>query len=84
MDRVTWKATAHGVTESDTTERLTPMVLPLGKTSPSQCRGLGLIPGQVTKSHMPQLKARILQLKIWSAKTKTQLSQIKKVFKLIK
>ena len=50
----------------------------MAKTSPSQCRGLGLIPGQGTKSHIPQLKVHILQLKIQSAKTKTQLSQIKK------
>ena len=28
---------------------------PVAKNESSQCRGLGLIPGQVTRSHMPQL-----------------------------
>ena len=30
---------------------------PLANTLHSQCRGLGLIPGQETRSHMPQLRA---------------------------
>ena len=29
---------------------------PMAKTLNSQCRGLGLIPGQGAGSHMPQLK----------------------------
>ena len=30
----------------------------------------GLIPGQGTRSHMPQLRACVMQLKIWHAATK--------------
>ena len=40
--------------------------------------GPGLIPGQGTRSHMPQLRAHILQLKISSVATKTWYSQISK------
>jgi len=29
---------------------------PVAKTPRSQCRGLGSIPGQGTRSHMPQLR----------------------------
>ena len=36
---------------------------PLTKTPCSQCRGLGLIPGQGTRSHIPQ-RVCMLQLKI--------------------
>ena len=38
--------------------------------------GPGSIPGQGTRSHMPQLRVRMLQLKIPRAATKTQHSQI--------
>ena len=34
---------------------------PVAKTPRSQCRGLGSIPGQGTRSHMPQLKKKIPQ-----------------------
>ena len=29
---------------------------PMGKTLNSQCRGLGSLPGEGTRSHMPQLR----------------------------
>ena len=38
--------------------------------------GLGSIPGQGTRSHMPQLRVRMPQLKIPHAATKTRCSQI--------
>ena len=38
--------------------------------------GWGSIPGQGTRSHMPQLRVCILQLKILSAATETWCSQI--------
>ena len=41
---------------------------PGAKTPSSQCRGLGLIPGQGTRSHMPQQRARVPQLRPYSAK----------------
>ena len=40
--------------------------------------GLGLSPGQGTRSHVTQLRVCMLQLKIWHVSTKTQCSQIKK------
>ena len=43
----------------------------VAKTPCSQCRGVGLIPGQETRSHM-------LQLKILCATTETWRSQIHK------
>ena len=39
---------------------------------------LGSIPGQGTRSHLPQLRVRMLQLKIPRAATKNQRSQINK------
>ena len=42
--------------------------------------GLGSIPGQGTRSHMSQLRARMPQLKDPSATTKTQHSKIHKYF----
>ena len=39
--------------------------------------GLGLIPLQGTRSHMPQLRVCMLELKIAHAATKTPCSQIK-------
>ena len=39
--------------------------------------GPGLIPGQGTRSHMPQLRVRMPQLKVPHATDKTQRSQIK-------
>ena len=46
-------------------------------------RSPGLIPGQGTtnRSHMPQLRVRMLQLKILHAATKTWYSQINKYLK---
>ena len=41
-------------------------------------RGPGLIPGQGTRSHMPQLRVCMMQLKILLAITKTWHSQINK------
>ena len=50
---------------------------PAAKTLHSQCRALGLIPGQGTRSHMPQVSVQRLQLKISYATTKkTECSQI--------
>ena len=43
-----------------------------------QCRGPGSIPGQGTKSHMPQLRVCMQQLEIPCATTKTWCSQINK------
>ena len=40
--------------------------------------GLGLIHGQRTRSHMPQLRVQMLQLKILHGSTKTQGSQVNK------
>ena len=62
---------------------------PVAGTLRSQCRGLGLIPGQGTRSHFLRLRVRVPQLKtpralpqqrqeILYAATKTQHSQIKK------
>ena len=51
---------------------------PVAKTPHSRCRVLGSIPGQGSRSHMPQLSIHKLQLKIPRAATKTQRSQIKK------
>ena len=36
----------------------------MAKAPCSQCRGLGLIPGQGTRSHMPEVRVHMLQLKI--------------------
>ena len=45
-------------------------------------RALGSIPGQGTRSHMPQLRVYMLQLKIQRTATKTQCRQINKhIFK---
>ena len=45
--------------------------------------GQGSIPGWGTRSHMPQLRVRVLQLKIPHATTKTRCSQINKYIFLI-
>ena len=37
---------------------------PENKTPSSQWEGLGSIPGQGTRSHMPQLRVHMLQLKL--------------------
>ena len=50
---------------------------PVAKTLHSQCRGLGSIPRQGTRSHM-------LQPKIPHAETKTQCSQMNKLILLKK
>ena len=47
---------------------------PVAKTLHSQCRGLGSVPGQGTRSHMPQLRIHTLQQKILCAITKTEVS----------
>ena len=50
---------------------------PVAKTPHYQRRGPGLIPGQGTRSYMPQLSVHRLQLKISCATAKkTQCSQI--------
>ena len=41
--------------------------------------GLSLIPGQRTRSHMPQLTVQMLPLKILHGSTKTQCSQMNKI-----
>ena len=53
---------------------------PVAKTQHSQCRGPGLIPSQGTRSHMPQLRVCVLQLKILCAAPKTWCSQINNFF----
>ena len=57
---------------------------PVAKTLCSQCRGPVSIPGQGTRSHMAKLTVRSLQLKIPNDATKTQCSQIKKIYILKK
>ena len=37
---------------------------PVAKTPRSQCRGPGLIPGQGTRSHLPQLRVPMPQLRV--------------------
>ena len=55
---------------------------PEAKTPHSQWWGPGLIPGQGTRFHMPQIKVWLLQLKMkLHAATKTQSRQINKYFK---
>ena len=51
---------------------------PVAKTLCSQCRGPGLIPGQGTRSYMPQLRVHMLQQwsKVRPAATETCCSQI--------
>ena len=49
---------------------------------PPNAGGLGLIPGQETRSHMPQLRVCMPQLHILHATTKTRYSQIEKKKKL--
>ena len=49
---------------------------PVAKTPHSQCRGLGSIPGQGTRSQVPQLRVHMPPLNILSTITKTQHSQI--------
>ena len=45
---------------------------------------LGSIPGQGTRSHMPQIRVCVQQLKILYATTKTQCSQINNINKYLK
>ena len=42
----------------------TSLVVQWLKSPRSQCRGLGLIPSQGTRSHMPQLRVHVLQLSV--------------------
>ena len=49
---------------------------PVAKTHTPNAEDLGLIPGQGTRSHMPQLRSKIL-----SASNKTQCSQINELIK---
>ena len=42
--------------------------------------GLGVIPAQGTRSHMPQLRVSMLRLKILQAATKTQYNQVNTFF----
>ena len=51
---------------------------PLVKIPRSQCRGPGLIPGQGTRSLMPQLKIPHVATTIPRAATKTRCRQINK------
>ena len=48
---------------------------PVAKTPHSQCRGLGSIPSQGTRSHVPQLRVPMPPLNILSTITKTWRSQ---------
>ena len=48
---------------------------PVAKTPCSQCRGPGSIPGQGTRSHMPQLRVCMPQLKSPHAATKEPASR---------
>ena len=52
----------------------------MAKTWHSQYRGLGSIPVQGTRSHMPELRVQMPKLKILYATTKTRHSQINKFF----
>ena len=52
----------------------------MAKTWHSQYRGLGSIPGQGTRSHMPELRVQMPKLKILYATTKTMHSPINKYF----
>ena len=54
---------------------------PVAKTLCSQCKGWGLVPGQGTRTHKPQLTVCMPQLKILHAATNTQHRQINKCFK---
>ena len=45
---------------------------PVAKTLGSQCRGLGSIPGQGTRSHILQLRVHTLQLKNTHATVKME------------
>ena len=49
---------------------------PVAKTAFPMQGAQGLIPGQGTRSHMPQLRVHMPQLKILSATTKTWCNQI--------
>ena len=51
---------------------------PVAKTPQSQCRGLGFIPAQGTRSHVSQLRVPKPRLKTPCAGNKTQCSQINK------
>ena len=45
---------------------------PVAQTLYSQCRAPSLIPGQGTRSHMPQLRVHMTQLKILHVARKTE------------
>ena len=50
----------------------------VAKSLHSQSGGLSVIPGQGTRSHMPELRVCMLQLKILHAKMKNKAKQNKK------
>ena len=54
---------------------------PVAKTLHSQCRGLGSVPGQGTRSHVLQLRIHTLQQKILCGLTKTEDSTSRKAAK---
>ena len=54
---------------------------PVAETPHSQCRGLSSIPSQGTRSHMPQLRVCVSQLKIPKAVTKIWFGQVGKYLK---
>ena len=60
MDGEAWHAAVHGVEESQTRFSGWRTAItsggPMIKTPHTQCRGPGSIPGQGTRSHMPQLR----------------------------
>ena len=56
----------------------TTLVVQRLRLCPPNAGGPGSIPGQVTRSHMLQLRVHMLQLKILHAATKTWHSQINK------
>ena len=51
---------------------------PVVKTLPSNAVGPGSIPGQGTRSHMPQLRVHMPQLRSPRAANQTRCNQIKK------
>ena len=71
MDRRAWQAMAHRVTKSWTRLSNFTHMHPGGQCLRLQvpnARGLGSIPGQGTRSHMPQLSVHIPRLKILQLK----------------
>ena len=64
-----WRYTAGG-------ELISGRVWPVTENLCSQRRGPGSVPGQGTRSHLPQIRVGRPQLKILNAKTKTPTREI--------